>query len=128
MNFVIGLFWTLIGKDIILVIIDWLTKSAYFLPVTIMDSLSKHTWLYIRNIFRMYGVPKTIVLDWISRFTFYFRKSLQKLMGIQLKFNSAYHPQTNEQSEKTIYTLEDMTRACVFDFKGTSHPTDWVCP
>lgn len=102
MNFVIELFWTLTGKDIILVIIDWLTKSAYFLPVTIMDSLSKHTWLYIREIIRMYGVPKTIVLDWISRFTFYFRKSLQKLMGIQLNFNSAYHLQTNEQSEKTI--------------------------
>ena len=53
------------------------------------------------------------------RFTLRFWKSLQEAMGTNLHFSTAYHPQTEKQSERTIQTLEDMLRACVLDFSGS---------
>ena len=54
-----------------------------------------------------------------SRFTAHFWKSFQKAMGTRLTMNTAFHPQTDGQSERTIQVLEDMLRACVLDHKGS---------
>lgn len=70
MDFVVEL--TPSGKDTICVIIDRLTKGAHFLPTNTIDTLRKLTWLYIWEIFRFHGVPKTILLDRDSRFTSHF--------------------------------------------------------
>ena len=51
------------------------------------------------------------------RFTAHFWKSFQKAMGTQLTMSTAFHPQTDGQSERTIQVLEDMLRACVLDHK-----------
>ena len=53
------------------------------------------------------------------RFTAHFRKSFQKAMSTRLTMSTAFHPQTNGQSERTIQVLEDMLRACVLDYKGS---------
>jgi hypothetical protein len=74
--------------------------------------------LYIREIVRLHGVPVSIVSDRDSRFTSKFWKRLHEAMGTKLNFSSAYHPQTDGQSERTIQILEDMLRLCVLDFKG----------
>ncbi|MCO6517297.1 MAG: DDE-type integrase/transposase/recombinase, partial [Snodgrassella sp.] len=63
-----------------------------------------------------HGVPISIISDRDSRFTSHFWKSLQKALGTKLDMSTAYHPQTDGQSERTIQTLEDMLRACVIDF------------
>lgn len=68
---------------------------------------------------RLRGVPVSIVSDRDPRFTFTFWKSLHKAMGTKLNFSTAFHPQTDWQSERTIQTLEDMLRACILDFKGS---------
>ena len=52
------------------------------------------------------------------RFTSRFWPKLQRALGIALHFSIAFHPQIDDQSERTIQTLEDMLRACVLDFKG----------
>ncbi|KAI3463786.1 hypothetical protein Pfo_020449, partial [Paulownia fortunei] len=62
--------------------------------------------------------PLSIVSDRDSRFLSTFWRSLHKALGTQLSFSTAYHPQTDGQSERTIQTLEDMLRACVLDFQG----------
>jgi hypothetical protein len=62
----------------------------------------------------------SIISDRDLRFTSRFWRSLQEALGTQLKFSTAFHPQTDGQSERTIQTLEDMLRACVLDFSG-----DW---
>ncbi|GJY20732.1 putative reverse transcriptase domain-containing protein [Tanacetum coccineum] len=65
------------------------------------------------------GVPTSIISDRDSLFTSRFWKSLQEAMGTQLDMSTAYHPETDGQSERTIQTLEDMLRACVTDFGGS---------
>nr|GFB89267.1 putative reverse transcriptase domain-containing protein [Tanacetum cinerariifolium] len=63
-----------------------------------------------------HGVQVSIISDRDGRFTSHFWKSLNKALGTQLDMSTAYHPETDGQSERTIQTLEDMLRACVFDF------------
>ncbi|KAL0378532.1 UNVERIFIED_CONTAM: Transposon Tf2-11 polyprotein [Sesamum radiatum] len=118
MDFVVGLPRTLRKHDAIWVIVDRLTKSAHFLPIRLGDSLDKLAELYVSEIVRLHGVPVSIVSDRDPRFTSHFWKSLQKALGTRLHFSTAFHPQTDGQSERTIQTLEDMMRACTMEFKG----------
>ncbi|KAL0291840.1 UNVERIFIED_CONTAM: Transposon Ty3-G Gag-Pol polyprotein [Sesamum radiatum] len=118
MDFVVGLPRTFRKHDAIWVIVDRLTKSAHFLPIRQGDSLDKLAELYVAEIVRLHGVPVSIVSDRDPRFTSRFWGSLQKALGTKLHFSTAFHPQTNGQSERTIQTLEDMMRACTMEFKG----------
>ncbi|GJZ65972.1 putative reverse transcriptase domain-containing protein [Tanacetum coccineum] len=81
-----------------------------------MDRLAR---LYLNEIVARHGVPISIISDRDSRFTSRFRQSMQEALGTRLDMSTAYHPQTDGQSERTIETLEDMLRACVLDFKGS---------
>ncbi|GKG14960.1 reverse transcriptase domain-containing protein, partial [Tanacetum coccineum] len=63
-----------------------------------------------------HGVPVSIILDRDPRFASRFWRSLQKLLGTNLDMSTAYHPETDGQSERTIQTLEDMLCACMIDF------------
>ena len=119
MDFVSGLPKTVAGHDSIWVIVDRLTKSAHFLSVRTTFTLDKLAEIYIKEIVRLHGVPVSIVSDRDSRFTAKFWKSLQQGLGTKLKFSTAFHPQTDGQSERTIQILEDMLRACVLDFQGS---------
>ncbi|GJW41708.1 putative reverse transcriptase domain-containing protein [Tanacetum coccineum] len=115
-GFVSGLPRTPCGYDTIWVIVDRLTKSAHFLPMKKMDSMEKLTRLYLKEIVCRHGVPVSIISDRDSHFTSNFWRSLQKALGTNLDMSTAYRPQTDGQSERTIQTLEDMLRACVIDF------------
>ena len=101
------------------VIVDRLTKSAHFLAVRMTFTLEKLCRLYIWAIVRLHGLTVSIVSDRDPRFTAQFWKSFQKAMGTQLSMITAFHPQTDGQSERTIQILEDMLRACVLDLKGS---------
>jgi hypothetical protein len=118
MDFVVGLPKAPSGQDSIWVVIDRLTKSAHFIPFHITDSVPKLAEMYIRDIVKLHGVPVSIVSDRDSRFTSRFWKCLQDVLGPKLDISTAYHPQTDRQSERTIQILEDMLRLCVLDFKG----------
>ncbi|GJT13154.1 putative reverse transcriptase domain-containing protein [Tanacetum coccineum] len=90
MDFVTKLPKTSTGQDTIWVIVDHLTKSAHFLPMKENDSMEKFTRQYLKEVVTRHGT--------------------------QLDMSTAYHPQTDGQSKRTILTLEDMLRACVIDF------------
>ncbi|GKD99011.1 putative reverse transcriptase domain-containing protein [Tanacetum coccineum] len=87
------------GHDAIWVIVDRLTKSAHFLAIREDFSTKKLARLNIDEILARHGVPKAL--------------------GTRLDLSTAYHPQTNGQSERTIQTLKDMLKACVIDFGGS---------
>ncbi|GKB15442.1 putative reverse transcriptase domain-containing protein [Tanacetum coccineum] len=78
-----------------------------------METLTR---LYIKEIVSRHGVPISIISDRDSHFTSRFWQSMQSALGTQLDMSTAYHPETDGQSERTIQTLEDMLRACVIDF------------
>ncbi|GJS86156.1 putative reverse transcriptase domain-containing protein [Tanacetum coccineum] len=77
------------GYDTIWVIVDRLTKSAIFIPMRETDPMDKLARMYLKEV---------------------------NALGTNLDMSTAYHPQTDGQSERTIQTLEDMLRACVIDF------------
>ncbi|GKC23692.1 putative reverse transcriptase domain-containing protein [Tanacetum coccineum] len=89
MDFVTKLHKTSSRHDTIWVIVDRLTKSAHFIPTRETDSM------------------ETLTRFW---------QSMQNALGTQLDMSTAYHPETNRQSERSIQTLKDMLRACVIDF------------
>ncbi|GKA72811.1 putative reverse transcriptase domain-containing protein [Tanacetum coccineum] len=106
------------GHDTIWVIVDRLTKSAHFLAMREDYSTKRLAKFYIDEIVARHGVPVSIILDRDGRFTSRSKQTLEKPLGTRLDMSTAYHPQTDGQSECTIQTLEDMLRACVIDFGG----------
>ena len=114
MDFVYDLPRTRNGHDGVWVIVDRLTKSAHFLPVWKNYKLERLAKLYVNEIVRLHGVPESIVSDRDPRFTSKFWVSLQKALGTKTHFSTAFHPQTDGQSERTIQTLEDMLRSVFF--------------
>ncbi|GJS65612.1 putative reverse transcriptase domain-containing protein [Tanacetum coccineum] len=103
-------------QDTIWVIVDRLTKSAHFLPMRENDTLEKLMRQYLKEVVSRHGVPVLIISDRDGRFTSHFWKSLNKALGTRLDISTAYHPETDGQSERTIQILADMLRACVLDF------------
>lgn len=109
MDFVVRLPKTVRGNDAKWVIVDRLTKSSHFLPVKMTYKMEQFAQLYVREIVRLHGVPVSIVSDRDLRFTSNFWKSLHAALSTRLRFSTtrlrfstAYHPQTDGQSERTI--------------------------
>jgi len=119
MDFVTKLPRTKKGNDMIWVIVDRLTKSAHFLPTRETEKLDKLAEMYIDEVVSKHGIPLSIVSDRDSRFVSNFWKSLQRELGTRVHLSTAYHPQMDGQSERTIQTLEDMLRACVMEYGGS---------
>ncbi|KAD5960583.1 hypothetical protein E3N88_12055 [Mikania micrantha] len=122
MDFITKLPKTANGCDTIWVIVNQLTKYAHFLPIKEIDKLDRLTRIYLKEVVSRHRVPISTISDQDSRFTAHFWKSLHKALGKRLDMSTAYHPQTDGQSERTIQTLEDVLQACVIDF-GSSWET-----
>ena len=118
MDFVFKLPPTVQRHDGIWVVVDRLTKSAHFLPIREKFSPRKLAKLFMHHIVSLHGVPVSIISDRDPRFTLRFWKGLMKELGVKLNLSTAFDPQTDGQSERTIQTLEDMLRSCVLQFKG----------
>ena len=108
MDFVTHLPRTSRKHDVMWVIVDRLTKSAHFLAVRMTFTLEEFCRLYIREIVQLHGVLVSIVSYQDPRFTTQFWKSFQKTIGTHLSMSTAFHPQTDGQSERTIQILENM--------------------
>ncbi|GJW79761.1 putative reverse transcriptase domain-containing protein [Tanacetum coccineum] len=124
MDFVSRLQRTPCGHDTIWVIVDRLTKSAHFLPMKKTDSMEKLTRLYLKEIVCRHGVPVSIISDRDSHFTSNFWRSLQKALGTNLDMSTAYRPQTDGQSERTIQTIKAAPYEALYGRKCRS-PVCW---
>jgi hypothetical protein len=119
MDFIVGLPQTPTGYDSIWVTVDRLTKVAHFILVKTTHSGVRLAELYMSWIVCLHGVPKKIVSDRGTQFTSRFWEKLHESMDTKLNFSSAYHPQTDGQTERTNQILEDMLRACALKHGGS---------
>jgi transposase InsO family protein len=91
--------------------VDRLTKVAHYIPVKTTYSRPQLAKLYMSMIVCLHGMPKKIVSDRGTQFTSRLWERLHETLDTQLHFSSAYHPQTDGQTERVNQILEDMPRA-----------------
>lgn len=109
------------GKTTIFVVVDRLSKYAHFVPLSHPYTAVTVAMSFFDNIFKLHGMPKTIVCDKDLAFTSLFWTELFALNGIRFNFSSAYHPQTDGQSEVVNRTLEMYLRCFT-----SSQPKLWL--
>ena len=90
---------TVQGKDCIFVVVDQLTKYAHFFAISAHYTAAQVAELFFRDVFRLHGLPKTIVSDRDSRFIGGFWQEIFRLVGTELTPSTSYHPQTDGQTE-----------------------------
>lgn len=117
--------WTSISMDFIvelpasnnfnsiLVVVDRLTKMAHFIPCTSSISAPETANLFLSNVFRLHGMPKDIVSDRGPQFVSQFWKHFFKLMQVNINLSSAYHPQSDGQTERVNQVLEQYLRCFI---------------
>jgi hypothetical protein len=101
MEFILRLPKAPTGEDSIWVVVDRLMKTAHFIRMKVKDPMDKLARLYVQSIVYLHGVPSAIISDRDSHFTLRFWQRLHKEMGMELKFNTAFHSQIDRQSEWT---------------------------
>jgi len=107
--------------DVILVCVDRFMKMAHFIPTNSNVTAEEVASLYVKNIFRLHGLPKDIVSDRGQQFTSRFTKRLLELCDIKSNLSMAYHPQSNGQTERTNQTLEQYLQ-----IYGNYQQDNWV--
>ena len=112
MNFITG-FPKVQGRDCLYVVVDKMTKFAHLFSISSDYSTAQVAELFFREVFRLHGLPKTIVSDRDSRFTATFWQELFRLVGIELATSTSYHPQSDGQTEIVNKWIEGYLRNCV---------------
>ncbi|MCO5576140.1 hypothetical protein L7F22_029948 [Adiantum nelumboides] len=109
------------GYDFIMVIVHMLTKVSHLIPVKKTYTASDISRLFVKEIFRLHGLPKRIISDRDAKFTSKFWKALFEALRTQLCFSSAYHPQSDGQTKRVNQVIEDILRAYC-----SKEPKKWI--
>ncbi|GJP65712.1 hypothetical protein CLOP_g22576, partial [Closterium sp. NIES-67] len=118
MDFVTGLPAGPSGNDAVLVVVDRLTKMAHFAPCRTTITAEETARLFISTVVRLHGIPAAIISDRDPKFTSKFWQDTWARYGTRLQFSSAYHPQTDGQTERTNQTMEQLIRTNCPDRKN----------
>uniref|UniRef100_A0A8C5LPA6 Gypsy retrotransposon integrase-like protein 1 n=1 Tax=Leptobrachium leishanense TaxID=445787 RepID=A0A8C5LPA6_9ANUR len=97
----------------ILVVIDRFTKMAHFIPIKGLPSAKITAKLFLKEIFRIHGLPESIISDRGTQFTSKFWDAFCQQLHMKRNLSTAFHPQTNGQTERTNQTLEQYLRCYV---------------
>ena len=109
------------GKTAVAVFVDRLTKMVHFFPCTKEVTATEYARLFVNQVFRLHGMPEVIISDRDPRFVSKFWGEMFSLLGTDLRFSTAFHPETDGQSEVTIRVLENFLRPYV-----EHRPSTWT--
>jgi len=112
------------GYDSILVVVDRLTKMVYFIPTTEKTSAEGLARLFRDNVWKLHGLPESIVSDRGPQFAAGIMQKLNRMLGIKSKLSMAFHSQTNGQMERVNQELEQYLRIFI-DHRQKQWP-DWL--
>jgi len=112
-DFVTGLPVTVAGNDMIMTVVDKLSKRTHFLAGKTTADAQDVANMYLKDVFRLHGLAKTIISDRDAKFTSKFWQYLMERLGTRMAMSTANHPQTDGQTERMNRTLEDMLRCLV---------------
>jgi len=112
------------GYDSILVVVDQLTKMIHFIPTTKKTSAEGLAKLFRDNIWKLHGLPESIISDRGPQFMAGLMRELNRMLGIESKLSTAFHPQTDGQTERVNQELEQYLRMFI-DYRQEQWP-DWL--
>lgn len=120
LDLIVALPRTKSGQDAVVVFVDKLTKMVHYVATTTNVTAPQLSQIFMREVCRLHGVPESILSDRDPRFTAHFWRALWDQLGTKLTMSTAFHPQTDGQTERANRTLEEMLRSFV-----NWHQTDW---
>ena len=94
------------GYTQVMVVVDRLTKTAHFISLPTEATPKDVATVVLREVWKLHGLPTEIISDMDAKFSGEFWESLCKALGIKRRMSTAYHPQTDEQTERTNHVLE----------------------
>jgi len=94
------------GHDSILVVCDRFSKMSHFVTTTEKTMVEGLARLFRDNMWKLHRLPESVILDRGPQFAVGLTKELNKMLGIETKLSTAYHPQTDGQTERTNQELE----------------------
>jgi len=100
-------------KNLIVVVVDRLTKMVHFTPCSKSITVEETTQLILDGIVRLHGLPKEIMSDRGPQFVSKLWHRLFELLGVDIRLSSTFHPDTDGQTERTNQTLEQYLRYTV---------------
>jgi len=112
------------GYNAIFVICDRFTKQVHIIPTTKETNSLGLACLYRDHIWKLHGLPNMVISNHGPQFVLGFMKELNKILGIEMKLSTAYHPQTDRQTERMNQELEQFLRMFV-DYCQTNWP-EWL--
>jgi len=112
------------GYDAILVVVDWLTKMVHFIPTTEKTMVEGLAKLFRDNVWKLHGLSKSIISDRGPQFAAGLMRELNRMLGIESKMSTAFHSQTDSQTERVNQELEQYLRMFI-DHRQEQWP-DWL--
>jgi hypothetical protein len=106
--------------DLIMVVVDKITKYAHFIPLKTTHKVADVVDIFMKEVARFHGIPKSIVFDRDPKFTSNFWKGLFKGFRMNMNFSTTYHPESDGQTERVNRVIEDILRMYVMD-----KPSKW---
>ena len=99
MDFITQLPITKDGFDAIVVFVDTFSKMVHFVPTRTTATAPDTARIFFDHVFKLHGLPQSIISDQDAKFTSCFWKSLFNTLGTKLAMSTAFHPQTDGQTE-----------------------------